>query len=605
MKKIELLSPAKNLECGIAAIQSGADAVYIGAPRFGARRAAFNTIEDIEKLCHFAHQYYARVFVTVNTLLFDHELEDARKMILQLKETGIDALIFQDVSILSFGIKDIPMIASTQTHNFSIEKIKFWEESGVQRVILPRELSLKEIRDIRSKTNIELEFFVHGALCVSYSGQCYISKNASGRSANRGECAQLCRHSYSLYDDQDNLLVADKHLLSLKDMNLASHLESLMDAGIDSFKIEGRLKDITYVKNVTSFYRKKMDAIFIRRNEFAKSSSGIVDCGFEPDPTKTFSRGETDFFIEKRQKNLAVFETPKSLGEYAGIAKECSNIGFTLDTQFEFQNGDGIMFFNDKEVKGTRIEKRDGKYFVPGSMEGIVPGVQIFRNHNHQFEQMIRKVVPQRHIEMKVVLRGTVNKIEVITTDEDSVESISVFEKMHTAAEKPDKAIVSMQSQFSKSGDSIYFVSEVICELIEIPFLSFSEMNQMRRTSIENHTKLRNDNFMKSKVKCEIKSVPYPFESLDERSNVVNQVAKTFYTERNVTTIETGIDASDKKSDQCLMQMRYCLKHELGMCEKFQKNAKPSTKTLLLADNKNRYRLEFDCEKCEMKVVLL
>jgi len=305
MKKLELLSPAKDLDCSIAAINCGADAVYIGAPKYGARIAVGNSIEDITALVNYAHKFRAKVYVTVNTILYEEELEEVQKLIHQLYEISVDAIIIQDMGILEMDLPPIPLFASTQAHNYSVDKIKFLEQTGIQRIILARELSLKQIKEIRNNTQVDLEFFIHGALCVCFSGQCYFSYVTTGRSANRGECSQPCRMLYSLEDAEGNTILRDKYLLSLKDLNLSAHLRELIDAGITSFKIEGRLKDISYVRNVTAFYRQKLDEIIASDNSLSKSSCGKVYSGFTPDINKTFNRGYTDYFISGRKKEIA------------------------------------------------------------------------------------------------------------------------------------------------------------------------------------------------------------------------------------------------------------------------------------------------------------
>ncbi|MEQ8225541.1 MAG: peptidase U32 family protein, partial [Candidatus Eremiobacterota bacterium] len=352
MKKIELLSPAKDLECGMAAIKCGADAIYIGAERFGARVSAGNSPEDIKELVSFAHRYFARVYVTLNTILTDKETGQAKELMEKLYETGVDAFIIQDMGFLEMDLPPVPLFASTQCHNNSAEKIRFLEQVGFKRAILARELSLKEIKYIREKTEIELEFFVHGALCVCYSGQCYLSYAIGGRSGNRGDCAQPCRKIYSLVDESGNFIIKDKYLLSLKDLNLSGYIRELVDAGINSFKIEGRLKDINYVKNIVSFYRQKIDLA-----GYKKTSSGNISINFTPDPEKTFNRGYTDYFFNGRRKDITSFNTPKSTGKSCGKILKCDKNSFYL-TYHSLKAGDGICFFDDTSIlRGTSVKK--------------------------------------------------------------------------------------------------------------------------------------------------------------------------------------------------------------------------------------------------------
>ncbi|MEN6387156.1 MAG: peptidase U32 family protein, partial [Phycisphaerales bacterium] len=408
-KKIELLAPAKDAETAIAAIKSGADAVYIGADRFGARQAAVNSIEDIKKVVDFAHQYYAKVYITLNILLFDGELFVAEKMIHQLYNIGVDGLIIQDMGLLEANLPPIPLIASTQMDNSSLEKIKFLENIGFRRVILARELSIEEIKNIRKNTSIDLECFIHGALCVSKSGQCYMSYALGGRSGNRGQCAQPCRRLYTLKDERGNIIAKDRYLLCLKDLNLSEHLEELIDAGITTFKIEGRLKDTAYVVNTVGFYRKILDEI-LEKKKLAHSSSGTVKLGFEPNPKKTFNRGFTEFNFADRQAKMGSLDTPKTVGEFAGTVKKVEKSFFVIDSKIEFHSGDGICFFDwQNNLSGTTVNKAEGQKIYAQKMNEIRAGQKIYRNYDHQFSSILQNVPAERKVQLKASLEENEN----------------------------------------------------------------------------------------------------------------------------------------------------------------------------------------------------
>ncbi|HQI88238.1 MAG TPA: peptidase U32 family protein, partial [Tenuifilum sp.] len=401
MTELELLAPAKDLETGIAAITHGADAVYIAAHKFGAREKAGNPIEDIAELCHFAHAYHARVYVTVNTIIFDSELKEVQELINQIYNAGADAIIIQDFAILAMDIPPIAIHASTQMHNTDPNHINFLEKNGVSRIVLPRELNLGEISNIRSKTKAELEFFIHGALCVSYSGQCYMSYSLSGRSANRGACAQPCRLAYDLVDEMGNVLVENKHLLSLKDINLSSHLADLIRAGITSFKIEGRLKDITYVKNITAHYSNLLNNFIGLNQQYKRASSGKCTYTFTPDPERTFNRGFTTHFINSRKPNQASLNTPKSVGKRIGMVDRIYRNYFCINSAETIHNGDGLCFFNSQnQLVGFRVNKVDGDKVFPNQMPtDLTIETTIYRNEDFELEQTLNRKSAERKVD--------------------------------------------------------------------------------------------------------------------------------------------------------------------------------------------------------------
>ena len=437
-RKIELLAPARNLECGIEAINHGADAVYIGAPKFGARAAAVNSLEDIAALVEYAHLYNARIYVTVNTILKEEELKETEEMIRELYRIGVDALIVQDMAIAKLELPPIPLHASTQMDNRTVDKVRFLRDAGFRQVVLARELSLREIGKIyEACPDIPLEVFVHGALCVSYSGQCYVSQACFGRSANRGECAQFCRLPFSLVDAEGKMIAKDKHLLSLKDLNQSEELEALLDAGASSLKIEGRLKDVSYVKNVTAAYRQKLDAIFARRKEYTRASSGKCRFDFKPQLDKSFSRGFTHYFLHGRSKDIFSFDTPKSLGEEMGTMKESRGNYLTVAGVKSFNNGDGVCYLDEQgRLQGLRINRVDGNKLYPQEMPRIKPRTMLYRNFDQEFERILARKSSERKIAVCILLAENNFGFSLTMTDEDD-NSVTLTFRYWTSSELP------------------------------------------------------------------------------------------------------------------------------------------------------------------------
>ena len=463
-RRIELLAPAKDLTCGIEAINHGADAVYIGAPKFGARAAAGNSLEDIRALCDYAHLYNARIYVALNTILREDELPEAEQLIWQLYQAGTDALIVQDMGITRLNLPPIPLHASTQTDNRTPEKVKFLESAGFTQVVLARELSLNEIRCISEQTTVPLEVFVHGALCVSYSGQCYLSAALSGRSANRGECAQYCRLPYSMVDANGTEIVHNKHLLSLKDMNRSDQLEALLDAGVSSLKIEGRLKDVTYVKNITAYYRKKLDAILAHRPEYCRASAGTSTYTFEPVAEKSFNRGFTPFFLHERSKDITAFDTPKSLGEPVGTVKELKGTSFTVAGLKQLNNGDGLVFFNNRgELEGFRVNRVEANRVFPLDMPDIKPKTPLYRNFDQMFEKLLAKPSAERKLSVKIEFLDNAFGFTLAMEDETGARVMLTepFAKEPARREQTDN----IRTQLSKLGNTPFEASEVIVQM--------------------------------------------------------------------------------------------------------------------------------------------
>ena len=598
---VELLSPAKDLETGLAAINCGADAVYIGAPKFGAREAAGNSLSDLDALVQYAHKYWAKVYVTVNTLLYDAEIADAVLLIKQLYQCGADAVIIQDPGLLECSLPPIPLFASTQMHNHTPERVAFLEKVGIKRVILARELSLEQIKAIRAQTSVELETFIHGALCVSYSGQCTLSYAIGGRSGNRGQCAQPCRNRYSLLDGNGETVIWDKHLLSIRDLNLTTHLGKLAEAGISSFKIEGRLKDKAYVTNVVGHYRKMLDQLAL-----GKTSSGEVSLDFKPNVNKTFNRGYSDYFMMGRHAKIGSHDTPKTIGEPIGRVQQVSNASFCLDElniSIELHNGDGLSFFTpERDLTGTLVNRVDGKWITPAKMDGIHPGLELYRNSDKAFLDQLKHSQPERKISVAMTLSQTADGYRLELLDEDGVRASSELVCEHQSAEKPDKALENIHKQLGKLGETDFMCREVKVEVMPIPFLAASWLNELRRSAVEaleNARELERPEVSGGIIPNE---VPYPVKELTYQGNVLNEKASAFYRRHGVTEIdlaaESGMDLRGKK----VMTTKYCLRYELDACLK-EKNAKALHEPLSLVDeNGRKLRLKFDCAACEMQV---
>ncbi|NJK98845.1 MAG: U32 family peptidase [Bacteroidales bacterium] len=468
--KLELLAPAKDLDHGIAAINHGADAVYIGAPRFSARKSVGADLMQIEELVRYSHFYNARVYAALNTILYDSELKEAEQLIHQLYNAGIDAVIIQDMGILEMNLPPVPLFASTQTNNASSEKVKFLEQTGFQRVILARELNLDQIAEIRQNTNVELETFIHGALCVSYSGQCYMSQAVCGRSGNRGDCAQPCRSSYDLLDADGNLIVKNKHLLSLKDLDLTREIPELIKAGITSFKIEGRLKDMAYIKNVVSWYRRIIDSYMADNPGYRKLSSGSSYIGFNPDPVKTFNRGYTSYNIKGRNEKLATYDTQKSTGLKIGV------VGKIKGKSFEYQGkkllpGDGLCFFSQTdELNGFYVNIVDGNLIFPSSHEGIFEGAVLYRNFDKAFDKQLNLSNGQRKIAIRMILEGNEHEIKLILTDEDGNQIETSQQANGIIAENKSLAESQLNKQLAKLGNSSFVLKSLELNLDPVPF---------------------------------------------------------------------------------------------------------------------------------------
>lgn len=599
-KTIELLAPAKDKKTAFAAIDCGADAVYIGSPKFGARVNASNSLDDIKDVVEYAHKFRVKVYVTINTIMSDDELREAVELIYQLYDIGVDALIVQDMGLLECKLPPIKLFASTQCHNSTLEKVKFLEKTGFSRVILARELSLDEIRKIADNTDVEIETFIHGALCVSYSGQCYMSYAIGGRSANRGECAQPCRKKYSLVDSDGVVVAKDKHLLCLRDLNFSSDIKDLIDAGVSSFKIEGRLKDEDYIKNVVSFYRKKIDDA-IENTEYERSSSGYSVLGFEPDVNKTFNRGYCEYFLHGRNKNIISFDSPKSRGEYTGRVKEVFEKYFLFDGS-ELNNADGICFFDERgELVGTSVNKAEGNKIFPQSMNGIRKGVEVFRNYNHKFSKMLESAKVERKIEASVCFVEKEQCYELSAVDEDGVRVVVDAGKNYDKAKNQELARNNIIKCLKKAGDSCFDIKEARVEVDVYPFIPLSELNELRRRLL---AKLEEERIAVYEVEKSggIFISPYFERELFYDVNIMNEKAKEFYEKRGGICREYAIEKTGNVSGKILMTTKHCLKFSLGLCSKEGKKHRYREPFFLVDSHGKKYKLLFECKSCCMKI---
>ena len=603
-RPIELLSPAKNLECGLAAVDHGADAVYIGAPRFGARAAAGNSPEDIARLVEYAHVYGVRIYVTVNTILKDEELAETERLIHDLYRIGVDALIVQDMGITRLHLPPIPLHASTQMDNRTPEKVRFLAEAGFRQVVLARELSLQEIRHIHEACpQTLLEVFVHGALCVSYSGQCYASQACFGRSANRGECAQFCRLPFSLVDADGKTMVRDKHLLSLKDLNQSDRLEQLLDAGASSLKIEGRLKDVAYVKNVTAAYRLRLDEILSRRPEYVRSSSGSSRYMFTPQLDKSFSRGFTHYFLQGRGEDIASFDTPKSLGEEMGMLKEQRGHSFTVAGVKSFHNGDGICYLDGQgRLQGFRVNRvEDNRIFPAGEVPRIPPRTRLYRNFDQEFEKLLARKSAERKIALRWALWETPQGFALSAEDEDGNRAARSFDYPKELARSPQDA--NLRAQLGKLGNTPFeAVGEMDIRLADNWFLPASVVTDWRRQVVDCLLQVRRIRYRREWQVWRPTAHAFPLSSLTYLGNVMNGEARRFYLEHGVATVAPAYEAQ-AVPEAVLMFCRHCLRYSMGWCPTFQKKRSPYREPYyLVSSDGRRFRLSFDCKNCQMRV---
>ena len=602
LRKIELLAPAKNLECGLEAINHGADAVYIGAPKFGARSAAGNSLDDIQTLVKHAHLYNARIYVTVNTILKEEELLETEKMIWELYGMGVDALIVQDMGITGLNLPPIPLHASTQTDNRTSDKVKFLANAGFRQVVLARELSLKEIDRIhRENPDVALEAFVHGALCVSYSGQCYVSEACFGRSANRGECAQFCRLSFNMVDADNQVMVSNKHLLSLKDMNQSNQLEALIDAGVSSFKVEGRLKDVSYVKNVTAAYRQKLDEILNRRPDLIRASSGTCYFDFKPQLDKSFSRGFTHYFVNGRDRDIASFDTPKSLGEEMGTVKEIRGNYLTVAGLKSFNNGDGVCYLDEKgTLQGFRINRVDGNKLFLQEMPEIKQRTVLYRNYDQEFEKILSRESAKRKIAVELLLEDHAFGFSLTLTDEDRNLVTLALPRDKELARSPQTK--NLEEQLAKLGNTPFEAIKVEVRFSDNWFIPVSALADLRRKAVDELLTLRSINYKREVSVWKSTSHAYPQTELTYLGNVMNSKAHSFYAAHGVKNIAPAFEKQPVE-DAVLMFCKHCLRFSMGWCPVHQKGRSPYKEPYyLVSSDGKRFRLSFDCKNCQMKV---
>ncbi len=605
-KKIELLAPAKDLPKGIAAINSGSDAVYIGAPLFGARANASNSIADIEALVKYAHLYRAKVYAAVNTILYDNELETCRKMIFDLYHSGVDSIIVQDMGILEMDLPPIAIHASTQANNRSVGKIQFLEKAGIKRVVLARELNLQQIKEISNATDVELEFFVTGALCVCFSGNCYLSVSRGGRSANRGECAQSCRLPYNLADSTGKILISEKHLLSIKDLDISEQIPNLIEAGITSFKIEGRLKDKMYVKNNVSFLRKKIDAFLDGNYNYIKASSGKSVYGFEPALNRSFNRGYSSYFVNSRTSKIGCWVSPKSVGQLIGRLIQTNANAYLIENGNLLNKGDGLCFTNDKnEINGIQVNNVIGNLVFPNEMKIINNGTAIYRNNDLAFSKLVeREDSAVRKIYTKLLLSETESGFQLRVKDEDGFECITNCVQAKEKTKNNESAIANIKKQLSKTGNTPYVSGEIEIQFSGNWFIPISKINELRRSVFEQLTVLRLTNYKSEDFKNIKTSYPFPVTDIDFTHNVSNQLARKFYERHGVINIEQAFELQVPQPKGRVMTTKYCLKYELEQCPKYHKNKleKKLNEPLYLIQGNKKYLLIFNCAECEMEV---
>ena len=604
--KVEILAPAKNLYQGMAAINAGADAVYIGAPQFGARSNATNSVEDIAELVRYAHLFKAQVFVVLNTILYDKELETCEKLIHQLYHIGVDALIVQDMAIMEMNIPPIVIHASTQANNRDPKHVKFLQDAGMKRVVLARELNLDQIKEIHEASDVELEFFVSGALCVAFSGNCYMSIAGGERSANRGSCAQNCRLPYRLTDGTGATLIENSHLLSIKDLDLSDQLPNLIEAGICSFKIEGRLKDIVYVKNNVSFLRKKLDAYLENNDRFEKASSGRTFYNFDAEMDRSFNRGYTDYFVNHRTQKIGSWETPKSQGQIIGRLLEIKDNSYIIENSYKLNNGDGLYFINEEgEADGVQINIVTDTLVIPNVFKNIKIGTVISRNSDAVFNKLVeREDSAIRKIGVQFSFSETQNGFELIAIDEDGHTSTASIVSEKEVAKNGDSVIPNIEKNLSKTGNTPFIIDGIEINFSEKWFLPISKINELRREALENLIDVRLAGYHREEFQIEKTNHPYPVEKLDFMFNVSNKLARKFYHRHGVTEIEKAFELQWDPGKARVMTTKYCVKYELGKCARFQRQTmgEKVVEPLTLKHGENEYKLKFNCKPCEMEI---
>ncbi|MDQ7990898.1 MAG: U32 family peptidase [Candidatus Dactylopiibacterium sp.] len=618
--QLELLAPARTAEIGREAILHGADAVYIGGPSFGARASADNAVADIASLCDFAHRFGARIFVTLNTILHDAELEPARRLVHALHDAGADALIVQDMGLLELDLPPIALHASTQCDIRSPEKARFLADAGFSQLVLARELTLGEIAAVRAAVDpaVPLEFFIHGALCVAFSGQCYISHAHTGRSANRGDCSQACRLPYTLHDRQGRVVAFEKHLLSMKDNDQSANLEALVDAGVRSFKIEGRYKDMRYVKNITAHYRQLLDALLERRPEFAVASDGRSTHAFTPEPDKTFNRSSTDYFVQGRQADIGAFDAPTHVGLPLGEVTRVTADAFELQSEAPLANGDGLTWMHKRSVQGVQADTVEslggGRWRVrpnqkPAELPGLAVGTRLSRNRDHAWEQALLRKSAERRIALDMCLRETPAGFALELTDERGIGARAELACEKQPAQNAQRAEASLREQLGRLGNTIFTLRALAIEWQTPWFLPASALNGLRRDAIAALEAARLAAWQRPPRRAPLAPpAQYPETSLSYLANVYNAAARAFYARHGVSLIDAAYEAHATPGEASLMITKHCLRFAFNLCPKQAKGvtgvqgqirAEPMT----LVSGKETLTLRFDCRPCEMHVI--
>jgi 23S rRNA 5-hydroxycytidine C2501 synthase len=620
--QLELLSPAKTAEIGREAILHGADAVYIGGPAFGARHNASNTLEDIAALVEFAHRYRARIFVTMNTILHDAELETAEKQIRQLYDAGVDALIVQDMAMFEMDLPPIQLHASTQCDIRTVEKAKFLSQVGFSQLVLARELTIEQIRAIRAEVDTPLEYFIHGALCVAFSGQCYISHADTGRSANRGDCSQACRLPYTLSDGQGRVVAYEKHLLSMKDNDQSRNLEALVDAGIRSFKIEGRYKDMGYVKNITAHYRLLLDEILDRRPELARASSGRTEVMFTPDVDKNFHRGHTDYFAQGRQETIGAFDSPKYVGGELGTVARIGGDNFDLVTHAPMANGDGLNYMHKRDTVGIQAntvqklsEDDEGQRWRVFPNEGLatLPGLKvgtvIHRNRDHQWEATLTKKSSERKVRADLRLEDTAGGLRLTVTDEDGITTTTAASLALQPAQQADQALAGLRASLGKLGNTMFEAGTIEVALSQPWFVPASAINGLRRDAIAAQEAARLAAWQRPERAQPVEPpAAYPETQLSYLANVYNEKARAFYHKHGVQLIAAAYESHEEPGEVSLMITKHCLRFSFNLCPKQAKGVQGvqgqvRAEPMTLVSGDETYTLKFDCKPCEMHVM--
>ncbi len=601
MKTLELLAPAKDYLSAVAAIDHGADAIYIGGSRFGARKAAGNSAEDIARVVEYAHQFGVKVYATFNILIFEEELEEARKAAMELVEAGVDALIIQDMAVARMGLP-VELHASTQMCNMTAEGVKFLQDTGFERVVLERALSKKDIENIRSATTTELEAFIHGAICVGHSGRCYMSRSTSSRSGNRGECSQSCRMTYDLCSEDGEVLVGGKHLLSVKDMNMTHAIGEMIDAGVTSFKIEGRLKEIGYTKNIVAHYNRVLDQEIATREGYRRVASGESRVKFYPDPAKSFSRGETKYLFDGQRVGLASFDSPKSMGKLIGEVSQIRGRSLRINgLKAALTSGDGLCYMTRRGLRGTNLNHAQGEWIEPNSIEGVEVGTKIYRNFDKSFADALEQSRARRVIPATAEIEISEGCISLKYRDIDGFEAEATRELACEPTQNRDKMMATICAQLRKSGDTIFEVDEVKGgEAASRFFVPAKVLAELRREALEG---LRNKRVESVKIGgrhfIENPNARYPTTKISSDIGVTNSLSKAFYMDHGVEEIEPSLELAESFSGARVMESSYCIRREIGECLKERPQLKGD---LYLRHGADRFRVEFDCARCRMNI---